>query len=353
MPNIDLMKNLYKYKYKHIKPFIKDHINHHKMMNFKGEVYEASFYEAELRNAEIGREEEISIIAKGPYSQDRKPTKTGFFNDQSDSLIFNSNSISLAEFDCLKIGKDTVRFYECTLTQKPENLRSLKSEALRKSAILKILFPTKKISCTVVSNNEATLEFFRKREEFNVLHYELPQINLVELAKNARIEKIPHNNKLTSASELNKIISSFDYLEEFEKICSTFFAHNSTSSVAQKIISSNGLYQRLYWGKIPTQYLDPGKKSSNSKDVIVSINLSSIRAPKLRYYFTDDNGRSFFESLPTPKKLNHWKSSRAELIRIHKKLPSRSKQDLEKLEHELADWHNNWFKPLTSLAGSG
>lgn len=345
--------NLHKYNYKHIKAFIKDNTDHHKMMNFKGEVYEASFYEAAVHKAQSDCKNEIKIAAKGPYSKDCASVKRGFFNDKSGGLIFNSNSISLAEFDCLEISKDAIQFYECTLSQKPENLKTLKSEALRKTKILEIIFPNKKITCTIVSDNEKTLEYFRKAAGFNTLRHELPEINLIELAKSTRAEKAPQSQALVSANALNNKIAEFDYLKELESICSIIFERNSISQIAQNIILSRGLFQRLYWGKIPIEEFEPTSNLLAPKEIIVSINFSNISAPRLRYYFTNDEGRSFYEFLPTPKKLNHWKSSRVELIRIHQNLPSRTKQDLETLKQELADWHNNWFKPFASLTGTG
>lgn len=343
--------NLNKYNYKHIKTFIKDSADHHKMMNFKGEVYEASFYETVVHKAQSDCKNEIKIAAKGPYSKVCASVKRGFFNDKNGSLIFNSNSISLAEFDCLELSKDTIHFYECTLSQKPENLKTLRSEALRKTRILEIIFPNKEITCTIVSDNEKTLEYFRKAAGFHTLHHEFSEINLIELAKSTIAEKAPQNQALISANALNNKIAEFDYLKELESICSIIFEENSISQIAQKVILSRGLFQRLYWGKIPIEEFESTSNLLGSKEIIVSINFSNIRAPRLRYYFTNDEGRSFYELLPTPKKLSHWKSSRVELIRIHQNLPSRTKQDLEFLEHELADWHNSWFKPFASLTG--
>lgn len=343
--------NLNKYSYNHQKAFVKDSLDHWKMMNFKGEVYEASFYEKEATEIDNNRSGGISLAAKGPYSPDSTgPIKRGFFNDKSGSLIFNSNSISLSEFDCLKISEIEINFYECTLTQKPENLRSLKAESLRKSELLKRLFPDKEIICTIVSDNEVTLDYFSRACKFKTLLHEFPGVALTEIAKNSKADKLPSSSAMISASQLNKIITNFDYLDDLEKICSSIFSQNSILPIEHNIISGNGLFQRVYWGKIATQEIDSSINTAGAKEVLISVNLSNIKAPKLRYYFTTDNGRSFYEALSTPKKLSHWKSSREELVRIYKKLPYRTKDDLRKLEGEL---HNKWLKSLASHTGKG
>lgn len=336
--------NLNKYSYRHQKAFIKDYLDHWKMMNFKGEVYEASFYEKEVKEIDNNCSGGVYLAAKGPYSSDSTgPIKRGFFNDKSGSLIFNSNSISLAEFDCLKISEKSINFYECTLTQKPENLRSLKAESLRKSEILKRLFPDKEIICTVVSDNEVTLGYFSRACEFKTLLHELPDVTLTEIEKNSKADKLPSCSAMISVGQLNKIITSFDYLNDLEKICSSIFSQNSILPIGHDVISGSGLFQRVYWGKIATQEVDSGINTGGAKEILISVNLSNIKEPKLRYYFTTDNGRSFYEALPTPKKLSHWKSSREELVRVYKKLPDRTSDDLRKLEGEL---HNKWLKSL-------
>ena len=130
-------------------------------MNFKGEVYEASFYEMMVANIGSSSEDNAKIISKGPYTpKNNKYLKTGFFCNKQGQCIYNSDRISMAEFDCIKIDEYSLLFYECTLTQKHENLRSLKKESIRKLKLLKKLFPNKNISCVVVSDNETTLNFW-------------------------------------------------------------------------------------------------------------------------------------------------------------------------------------------------
>lgn len=46
-------------------------------------------------------------------------------------------------------------------------------------------------------------------------------------------------------------------------------------------------------------------------------------------------------NFPTPtKKLNKMKSSRTEILKIHKKVPERTILELEKLKDEVLEWHN-------------
>ncbi len=338
-----LTVNLPKYIYKNTKEFIRAPLNHHSMMNFKGEIYEASFYEAELEKLSNLSDKEFRIVAKGPYSTERDSTitKTGFHTTKDGSLILYSNSIPLAEFDCLKIGENLVKFYECTLTQKPENLKVLQQKALRKTKLLKQFFPEKDIQCIIVGNSESTLKYFEKTAVFDTLHHTLPEVDLLGLAKNTKPQKIRTTLPLISPKDLNKEITNFDYLQELTALCSSVFEDASILPVKEKIILSDGLFARLYWGKIITKDYEVNNKSN---EMIVAVNFLKINSPKIRYYFTKDNGQSFYEAASKPKKLNHWKSSRVELIKINSKLPIRTKQDFAKLTNELADWCDNWLK---------
>ncbi|WP_133178576.1 hypothetical protein [Shewanella decolorationis] len=332
--------NLYKYRYSHSKSYIKAPNNHWKAMNFKGEVYEASFYEMMISNIESLSENTVKIISKGPYTpKNNKYLKTGFYCDNLGRFIYNSDRIAMAEFDCIKIDEYSLSFYECTLTQKPENLRSLKKESLRKSKLLKRLFPNKKILCVVVSNNETSLNFFKNKNGFSTLHYDFDDIDLWNLASNNKPESIACGLAMLPPSSLNEKTIDFSYLEEFEKISSTFSKDGSLSSIEDDIISNDGLFERLYWGKVKTEDLKAKDINLNSDFVIISVNFKKIK-PKIRYYYVNNKDKSVYEALSKPKKLNAMKSSRSEIMRINESLPIRSASDLLQLEMEIIEWHN-------------
>lgn len=80
-------------------------------MNFKGEVYEASFYEMMVTNVGRSSEGDVKIISKGPYTpKNNKYLKTGFFCDSLGRCIYNSDRISMGEFDCIKIDENSIFF---------------------------------------------------------------------------------------------------------------------------------------------------------------------------------------------------------------------------------------------------
>ncbi|MGS2743288.1 hypothetical protein ACU6TU_06780 [Halomonas sp. LS-001] len=333
--------NLYKYQYSHSKSYKKDPENHAKKMNFRGEVYEASFYETMVANIESESENSIKIISKGPYAQkDNKYLSTGFFCDSFGRCIYNSDRISIAEFDCIKIDKYSLFFYECTLTQRAENLRALKKEARRKSKLLKKLFPNKDICCVVVSDNDLTLSFFKNESGCSIYKYAAENLDLIDLANNSRPEALAPALNMKSANSLNRISNDFTYLEEFKKISSVLFQHGSLSSVESDIISSDGLFERLYWGKVRTKDIKSLDIKKDSDFIIISINFKNIKNPKIRYYYIDSKDGAIYEALNKPKKLNRMKSSRSEIIKISKSLPVRSVSELQNLESEIIDWRN-------------
>lgn len=332
--------NLHKYRFSHSKNYRKGPGDHWKTMNFKGEVYEASFYEMMVTNIGNSSEDNAKIISKGPYTpKNNKHLKTGVFCDNLGRCIYNSDRISMAEFDCIKIDEYSLLFYECTLTQKRENLRSLKKEALRKSSLLRKLFPNKNILCVVVSDNEETLTFFKNENGFSTLHYVFEAIDLLELASNNKPESITSGFNMLSANSLNKQSTKFSYLEEFEKISTTLSRDGSLSSIEDDIISNDRLFERLYWGKVRSKELKGPDVEFDSEFLIISINFKTLK-PKIRYYYVDNQDKSVYEALSKPKKLNRMKSSRSEVMKISESLPIRSASELQQLEIEIMEWHN-------------
>jgi len=310
------------------------------MSNFKGEVYEASFFEKLIAEA-VGKSQDYKLVAKGPYASNGKNfIDTGFYCDPSGKLIYNSNRITMAEFDAMKFNDKSLLFFECTVTQNSGLLRTLKKEVLRKVTLLHKLFPDKSVTCTIVSDNDFTLNKFSNCEGIDTLFYPHPEVNLLELAKKYSPEKINTFGETVSAKYLNKIIVKYDYLAEFQHVSSTFFTEKTLSSVENEVLSSNGLFQRLYWGKMDKEFFPYDVDAINAEQIIVSINFSNIKRPALRYYFIDKKSKTPFEAKETPKKLNKRKSSRTELLRICNKLPKRQMHELLELKNELTLWHN-------------
>lgn len=329
------------YSYSHASYFLKNPTKPSNQMSFKGEVYEAAFYECKVEaSGNDNASESCNLIAKGPYAPKvNKFVGTGFFCDPKGSVIYNSNKISLAEFDCLEISNDALFFYECTLTQKPESLRILEKEALRKISLLKKLFPSRSIVCTVVSDNEITLRRFSRLKEFKTLIFPFPTVDLFDLARNSEQKAKAPSPNMRSPNSINNLVSKFDYHREVVQL-SLLLNKNSLFSIEKNIRDSNGVFERLYWGAIPAADYIPCNKKINSDHVIVSVNFSKINAPALRYYFFDKNNGSPYEVGNPPKKLSRFKNSRSELIALKTKLSARPLEDLRKLEGEICEWHN-------------
>ncbi len=332
--------NIDKYNYSHAKSFILDPSCHYKMSNFKGEVYEASFFEKLIAES-AGKSQDYKLVAKGPYAPSGKNfIDTGFYCDPGGKLIYNSNRITMAEFDAMKFNDKSLLFFECTVTQNSGLLRTLKKEILRKITLLHKLFPDKCVTCTIVSDNNFTLNKFANCQGINTILYPHSEVDLLELAKTYNPEKISRCGETVSAKYLNKIIVKYDYLTEFQNVSSTLFSTKTLSSVKDEVLSSNGLLQRLYWGKIDKEFFPYDVDAINAEQIIVSINFSNIKRPALRYYFIENKTKTPFEAKDTPKKLNRRKSSRTELLRICNKLPKRQMHELEELKNELVRWHN-------------
>ena len=330
--------NLYKQKYSHTKPFIKSpHILKYEM-NFKGGVFEASFYESLINELKDEKKHSFRLVGKDSYAPKGKTfIKDGFFCDSFGKCIYNSNSLSMAEFDAIKVNDKSLIFYECTLTQKKENLRSANKDFDRKLTLLKFLFPNKKITCVVVSDNEETLRRFKYLEGYEILVYQMPNVDLLDIAKRSKYERISPPHMVMSANSLNKMSSNFNYLTEFIKLNSSLCNGGTLTSLKQKLLSNNGLFPRLYWGKVPSQQLIDVIGSVEADFIVISINLSNSNNPKLRYYFMQGK-RSVFEASSKPKLLGKRKSSLAEIKAIEKKLPGRTRLDLAQLEEEIKNW---------------
>lgn len=331
--------SLYKYSYSNSRNYLKNPTDHWKMMNFKGQVYEASFVEYIVINickfSEIG----LNVVAKGPYASKNssKHITTGFYCDSKGSILYNSNKISLAEFDCIVIGESEVFIYECTLSNTPTSVSKLRTEGYRKITLLEKLFPHKKVTCIVVSNELNMITEFKNMDGFDGLLYTMPLVDLPNLAKESKLGKIANNNKMTSTVSLNNDMVIFDYIQEFNAINLLLLRYSSFASIRERLLSYNGLFPRFYWGKLPAIYLGEDFTKVRSDYVIVAINFSNINSPVIRYYFLENKSNKVYECSKPDKALNKMKSSRAEIIKINDKIPEKTIAELEILKREILE----------------
>lgn len=198
----------------------------------------------------------------------------------------------------------------------------------------------------MVSDNEIALNYFKNESGFSTFHYVLEDVDLLDLASNIKPQSMACGFNMLSAKILNRKATEFSYLEEFDKISSTLFADGSLSSIEDDIILNDGLFERLYWGKVRTEDIKGHCIKYNSDFLIVSINFKTIK-PKIRYYYLDTKDKSIYEALNKPKKLNRLKSSRSEIMKISKNLPIRSASELQQLEIEIIEWHNKALQRIS------
>lgn len=330
--------NLYKQYYNNPQNFINSPYDEKSKMNFKGEVFEASFYEYLINEFKREDNHNFKLVRKASYApQGNTYIQKGFFCDKFGKCIYNSDGISMAEFDAIKVSDSKLVFYECTLVKNPLSLSGSERSFERKSTLLRLLFPKKEITCVVVSDNSRTLKRFKHKKGFDVQLYELNDVDLLDIAKRSQFKRIIPPQDVISTNSLNKITSDFHYLTNFQKLTAELFNGSSLRSIKNKILHSNGLFPRLYWGKVPTSQIMDKVGEVDADFIIISLSLSDITNPKLRYYF-HKNKKSIFEVGPKSSRLHNKKLSVVEILSVVKRLPIRNRSQLAGLEAEIAQW---------------
>ncbi|MFJ3522045.1 hypothetical protein ACIPO9_06170 [Pseudomonas sp. NPDC090203] len=331
--------NLYKYRYSHAAAFLKQRGNPAALSNFRGEIYEAAFYEYLVALSSSDASPVAKLISKGIYTPKNNGfVKQGFYCDAKGQCIYNSHGLSVAEFDAIILSDSGLTFYECTLTQKPENLRTLKSEALRKYSLMQRLFPGYTIACTVVGDNPVTLEPFESIEGFTTMLFDFPAIDPLDVAKNAAPQAHAPTYAMRSANSLNKQTLEYDCLADFGLVSQRLFAQTKITSIKEDLLAANGLIQRLCWGKINAAQLESRLGTLKAEFVYVLISFKNVNTPRIRFYYFDQYSRDIFEATSPPKKLTHRKVSRLELASVRKEAPVRDVSDFLALEDDVAKW---------------
>ena len=328
--------NLYKQYYSSPKNFIKSPHDEKPKMIFKGEVYEASFYEYLINELTKNNNDTYKLVGKHAYApKGKKFILTGFYCDKFGKCIYNSDGVSMAEFDAIKVSESKLVFYECTLIQNPQSLKGCERKFEKKFTLLQLLFPQKEITCVVVSNNNKTLNKFKHKKGYEVHLHQLPEVDLLDIAKRSQYKSISAPEGVVSANSLNKVISDFHYLTNFRKLTAELFNGCSLSSMINKILPYNGLFPRLYWGKVPTSQLIDKIGVVDAEFIIISINVSDTSNPKLRYYF-QKSLKGVFEVCKKPTRLHNKKLSVVEILALTKSMPVKNRAELVTLEAEIA-----------------
>ncbi|AXH10025.1 hypothetical protein CP960_00355 [Malaciobacter halophilus] len=115
--------------------------------SFKGEVFENIIYEHLLRYAQ-SNDEIKRFILKGPHQNKNNIfKKNGLLIDKGAQIVYKSVYKDISEFDALFFTKDCIYFVEMSKSKKTSGLNK---RLFKKSALLKLLFPSFEIKALIV-----------------------------------------------------------------------------------------------------------------------------------------------------------------------------------------------------------
>lgn len=133
-----------------LKENCKEDLQYH---SFKGEIFENIIYEHLLRYVQ-DKEEVKRFILKGPHQNKNNIfKKNGLLIDKGAQIVYKSVYKDISEFDALFFTKDSLYFVEMSKSKKTANLNK---RLFKKSALLKILFPSFNIKALIVLTEGST-----------------------------------------------------------------------------------------------------------------------------------------------------------------------------------------------------
>ncbi|MCJ8326671.1 MAG: hypothetical protein MJK08_06165 [Campylobacterales bacterium] len=151
----NISKELFCYSYdnRNIKTLIRNNVDVESeayisaYSSFKGEVYENIIYEHLVQYA-LNNEDITRFVLKGPHQNaDHRFKKNGLLINKSAQIVYKSVYKDISEFDALFFTKDSLVFVEMSTSKKTV---SLVKRLDKKYALLKILFPSMKITALIV-----------------------------------------------------------------------------------------------------------------------------------------------------------------------------------------------------------
>ncbi|WP_105212985.1 hypothetical protein [Pseudoalteromonas sp. T1lg22] len=318
--------SIHSYIYTHKKSFLNNPESNHSTENFRGQVYEASFYEWLKDNVEYLN---MKLVAKPPYIK-RASGNYGFLSSNDGSCCYYSRGVPLFEFDAICYSDKSIVFYECFISKWDKVKKSHKEACKRKIAFLKKIFPNHTIKCIVVSNNKENLDIFNGLDGVGTKIHPEPEINLKALA----MENNPRNLALTpnmiKPHLLSQVAKKFDYLSLQLKISEGFNKNKNIKDTTQQIISFGEVVKRLHLGLLEGKSLKEDLNCKETEKVVLSLDFNDIKKPNLRYYIYE-NGVSELRPNKKPKILNRYKASRKELLLLKEEIKSISINDYKEI----------------------
>ncbi|MCQ8866358.1 MULTISPECIES: hypothetical protein [Vibrio] len=314
--------SIYSYIYTHKKNFLKNPNDSHSIGNFRGQVYEASFYEWLKDNVECLN---MKLVAKHPYTT-KTNTKDGFYSTKEGSCCYFSRGVRLFEFDALCFSTNSIVFYECFLSKWDHVKKSHRTDCKRKITFLRNLFPSHAIKCVVVSDKEENLDVFCEGDGFEAHIYAEPKVDLNAIAKENKPQKLSQTFSMIDPNLVNQVAQKFDFLSLQLKLAKSFNKTKDIQDITKQVISYGEVIKRIYIGAIDAKLLNVKLDCKETDHVILSLDFSKIVKPTLRYYIYRKDVSELIHNKKA-KVLNHYQGSRKELLLCKEHIKLISKDD--------------------------
>jgi len=324
--------SLESYIYTHKNSFLKNRECTASKGSFMGQVYEASFYEWLKRSSRCS---DFKLVAKHPYIKP-KQIDTGFHADKTGGLVYCSRGIPLFEFDAINYSSNSIVFYECFLSKLFNVRKSHEKSCLRKISFLKRIFPEHDIKCTVVSDNDSTLQRFKELDKFDTIKHPLPEMDIIILAKNNKPKQISTSGSIVPPGVLNEQALDFDYVSHQLRFSKELYQGTSIGQIAMSIMSIGEVIKRVYLGKISAGDLREKINVNKFESIVVAIDFTLNSSPKLRYYTYNKDVTEVFIGAKKPKVLNHNKANRKELLKYWGNIKSMTLEKYQRVKSELS-----------------
>ena len=310
------------YIYTHKKNYLKNPENSQAIGNFRGQVYEASFYEWLKDNVNYPN---MKLVAKSPYIK-RVNVNDGFYNSKDGSCCYSSCGVTLFEFDALCCSENLITFYECFLSKSSQNIKSHENTCKRKTTFLQKIFPNHTIKCIFVSNINENLDLFGVLDGIELLVYPEPEVDLKKIAIKNKPKELTLTSNMIEPEKVTQIAKRFDYISLQMELAESFNKSKNIQDITQQIISYGEVVKRLHIGAIDASFLKEEFNFKGMGSVILSLDFTNIIKPTLRYYIYQ-NGVSELKLNKKPKILDQYKASRKELLLLKKKIKPISNSD--------------------------
>lgn len=311
------------YIYSHKKAFLKNPNSTHSRANFLGQVYEASFFEALIGGQVDELPEKAQILAKPPYAK-RKFSESGFRIENDGAFVYASQGVPMGEFDALAYSEEEIRFYECFLSRTPAIAKKHKIDSKRKIRLLEKLFPSKKITCGIVSDSTSSLAGFEKCEQFIPIVFQHQSIDLIDLARANTPKLIESTQKMLDIDALNANASVFNYFDIQIALSHQLQSGSLVCEISELVLDYDGLIKRVCWGAIENKILRDDNSRAPNERIVVLVDFTKIQSPKLRYFIYKKGVTEIFVTSKSDKVLNQYQPTLPEIKKFRASINTRS-----------------------------